>query len=299
MPLTTDLKEYLSHLSAERGMSENTLDAYRRDIGQFNAFVESRGAAEPPDITKDHIIAYIAGLRRGGMAPATIARRVTSVRMFIRFLLAEDRIAVDVMAGIDLGRTAQRPLPATLSVQEIDALLTAPPLDTTIGLRDRAMLELMYSSGLRVSELITLNKADVDLTAGLVRPMGKRSKERQAPIGDAAIDMVRRYIAEARPALAGDHDNPALFITERGGPMTRAHFWALIKTYAAVAAIRKRVTPHSLRHSFATHLLAGGADVRAIQEMLGHSSVQTTQRYTRVDVSRLREAYDRAHPRAQ
>lgn len=299
MPLKTDLKEYISHLSAERGLSDNTLDAYRRDIEQFDGFVEARGVGDPSDITKDHIIAFIAGLRRSGMAPSTVARRVTSVRMFIRFLLAEDRMPADVMAGIDLGRSAQRPLPATLSVDEIDALLTAPPLDTAIGLRDRAMLELMYSSGLRVSELISLNRSDVDLTAGLVRPMGKRSKERQAPIGDAASEMVRRYLSDARPALAGSQDNTALFLTERGVPMTRAHFWMLIKTYADAAAIRKRVTPHSLRHSFATHLLAGGADVRAIQEMLGHASVQTTQRYTRVDVSRLREAYDRAHPRAQ
>jgi len=280
-------------------MAENTLDAYRRDIGQFNTFVEARGATEPADITKDHIIAYIAGLRRGGMAPSTIARRVTAVRMFVKFLLSEDKMPADVMAGIDLGRSAQRPLPATLSVDEIDALLTAPPLETAIGLRDRAMLELMYSSGLRVSELISLKKSDIDLDAGLVRPMGKRSKERQSPIGEAAIAMVRRYLSESRPALAGRQDSPALFLTELGGPMTRDNFSKLIKTYVEAAAIRKRVTPHSLRHSFATHLLAGGADVRAIQEMLGHSSVQTTQRYTRVDVSRLREAYDRAHPRAQ
>jgi integrase/recombinase XerD len=298
MPLRDDLREYLSHLTAERGLSDHTLDAYRRDAEQLLAFLAERGVDEAEEITKDHVMAYIAGLRRRGFAPATVGRRVTSLRMFVQFLLSEDLLTQDVMAGIDLGRTAPRPLPTTLTVAEIDALLAAPPGDTAIGIRDRAMLELMYGSGLRVSELISLDLKDLDLHAMLVRPFGKRSKERQAPVGDAAAGLLRRYLGQARADLLGKASSTALFLTERGAPMTRAHFWASIKHYAEAAGIRKRVTPHTLRHSFATHLLAGGADVRAIQEMLGHASVQTTQRYTQVDVARLREAYDRAHPRA-
>jgi len=299
MELNPALTEYLAHLSAERGLSGNTLDAYRRDLNQFIQFIRDRGIDDAQDVCKDDVIAFVVALRRRGLAAATIGRRVTSLRMFSHFLVSEDLINHDLTAGIDLGRSPQRPLPPTLTIAEIDSLLSAPSPDTVLGLRDRAMLELMYGSGLRVSELMTLKTTDVDLTARLVRPFGKRSKERQAPLGDSAADLLMRYLAEARPSLANSASATALFLGERGEPMTRAHFWGSIKRYAEQAGIRKRVTPHTLRHSFATHLLAGGADVRAIQEMLGHASVQTTQRYTRVDVSRLREAYDRAHPRAK
>lgn len=292
-------QSFLDGMAGERGLSVHTLDAYTSDLAQFFQSLQAQGVTTPAEITPDHAAAFLATLRRQGLAPATVLRKAITLRTWAHFLCEEGACAQDWTAPLDLGRFKALRLPTTLSAAEVARLLESPPTDTPHGLRDRAMLELMYGSGLRVSELITLRTADLDLRAGLVRPIGKGDKERQVPLGDESKAALATYMTKARPVLLRNKSpSPALFVTEQGGPMTRQRFWSLIEGYAQDAQIAKRVTPHTLRHSFATHLLAGGADVRAIQEMLGHASVETTQRYTRVDVARLREVYDRTHPRA-
>lgn len=302
MTLDLLLTAFLADVSSERGLSANTLAAYRNDVGQFVEFLKARGIDQAGAITADDTIAFIAHLRRTGGKPATVARRLTALRMFARFLCREEHCLSDFTASIDLGKTRARRLPATLTIDEIDRLIAAPDRQSTEGRRDAAMLELMYGSGLRVSELVGLRIGDIDLTAGIVRPFGKGSKERQAPVGERACGLLREYLEVVRPELAREKKAPPpgspVFIAAHGGAVTRTHFWRLIKQYAESAGIDKAVTPHTLRHTFATHLLAGGADVRSIQEMMGHASVETTQRYTRVDVARLRKIYDESHPRA-
>ncbi len=293
------VNRFLDGLSAERGLSPNTLDAYRSDLTPFCQFVAMRDKIQPAELTSDDADAFIMALRRTGLASASIARKAAALRSFARFLCEEDVCPNDFTAHLELGKPKAPPLPTTLSHAEVERLLAAPPVDTPEGVRDRAMLELMYGSGLRVSELVDLPVSALDLRAGLVRPFGKGRKERQVPVGAHACTVLAEYLKTSRPRLMhGKPISPALFVTERGGPMTRTRFWQLIQDYAADARIAKHITPHTLRHSFATHLLGGGADIRAIQEMMGHAGVETTQRYARVDVARMREVYDRTHPRA-
>ena len=292
------LEAFLANMSAERGLSEHTLTAYRYDLTQFLAALAAQDVADIKAVTPGHVYGFLAGLRRQGLRPASITRKAISVRLWMQFLCRDGHRPDDPTLAVETGKLAQR-LPTTLSLPEIERLLTAPPEGTAAGLRDRAMLETMYGSGLRVSELMALKCEDVDLRARLVRPFGKGGKERQVPLGDGAHDTLTAYLASARPLLlAKNPPTPFLFVTRQGGPMTRRHFLMLVKAYAREAGIVRTISPHVLRHSFATHLLSGGADLRAIQEMLGHASVQTTQRYTHVDVARLREVYDRTHPRA-
>ncbi len=292
------LEAFLANMSAERGLSEHTLTAYRYDLTQFLAALAAQDVADIKAVTPGHVYGFLAGLRRQGLRPASITRKAISVRLWMQFLCRDGHRPDDPTLAVETGKLAQR-LPTTLSLPEIERLLTAPPEGTAAGLRDRAMLETMYGSGLRVSELMALKCEDVDLRARLVRPFGKGGKERQVPLGDGAHDTLTAYLASARPLLlAKKPPTPFLFVTRQGGPMTRRHFLMLVKAYAREAGIVRTISPHVLRHSFATHLLSGGADLRAIQEMLGHASVQTTQRYTHVDVARLREVYDRTHPRA-
>lgn len=292
------LDAYLANLSAERGLSENTLTAYRQDLTQFIAYLEAQEITNIAAITPGHVYGFLASLRQSGLSPASIRRKAISLKLWMQFLCRDDYRKDDPTQAVEIGKLSQR-LPTTLSLPEIERLLTAPPLDTPEGVRDRAMLEMMYGCGLRVSELVALKREDVDLRAGLVRPFGKGGKERQVPLGDGVRETLSAYLTSARPELLKSKPlTPFLFVTRQGGPMTRQHFLVLVKGYARQAGITRTISPHVLRHSFATHLLSGGADLRAIQEMLGHASVQTTQRYTRVDVARLREVYDRTHPRA-
>lgn len=293
------LDAFVSNMSAERGLSANTLTAYRYDLRQFFEFLTTSQILVVAQITPGHVYDFLAHLRRMGQRPASVTRKLISIKMWMQFLCREGHRKDDPTDRLDKIKPPPLRLPHTLSLGEIERLLLAPPADTPAGLRDRAMLETMYGCGLRVSELVTLRQSDVDTRAGLVRPFGKGGKERQVPMGDGVRDSLAAYLQEGRPKLLEKKPpTNALFITHRGGPMTRQHFLVLVKTYARSAQIAKNISPHVLRHSFATHLLSGGADLRAIQEMLGHASVQTTQRYTRVDVARLREAYDKAHPRA-
>jgi integrase/recombinase XerD len=292
------LEAFLSNMSAERGLSANTLTAYRQDLTQFLAHLDASQIGSVAAVTPGHVYGFLAQLRSRGLRPASLSRKAISLKMWMQFLCRDGFRADDPTQALDALKSSQR-LPTTLSLPEIERLMDAPARDTPEGLRDRAMLETMYGCGLRVSELVDLKSVAVDLRAGLVRPFGKGNKERQVPLGDGVRETLTAYLASGRPKLlAKKPPTSALFVTHHGGPMTRQHFVLLVKTYARQAGIAKRISPHALRHSFATHLLSGGADLRAIQEMLGHASVQTTQRYTRVDVARLREVYDKTHPRA-
>lgn len=299
MSLDAQRRAFLDNMAGERGLAANTLSAYGNDLAQFVDALRGYDVADASEINAEHVWVFLAGLRRQDMAPATIARKATALRVWAQFLLREGVCSRDWAAHLEPGKLSHQRLPTTLSPAEIARLLDAPPRDTPRGLRDRAMLELMYGSGLRVSELVSLPLVALDFRANLVRPFGKGSKERQVPLGEESKSALQTYLSQSRPVLLRHKPpSPALFVTEQGGPMRRRQFHFLIQGYAQEAQIAKTVTPHTLRHSFATHLLAGGADVRAIQEMLGHASVETTQRYTRVDVARLRAVYDKTHPRA-
>jgi integrase/recombinase XerD len=299
MTVAAAIAAFLENMGAERGLSSHTLVAYGSDLAQFSDFLAKRGIAEPSSITTDHAIAFLAALHRLGLAPATLTRKGVTLKMWAQWLCRDGICVEDWTANLEHNRSTDRRLPTTLTVSEFERLLHAPLEDTPEGLRDRAMLELMYGSGLRVSELVSLQSTEIDLTSCVVRPFGKRAKEREVPINEASRSALSRYLSAARPRLLKNKlPSPALFVTDHGGPMTRQHFWLLIQEYALNARITKHIGPHTLRHSFATHLLSGGADVRSIQEMLGHASVETTQRYTRVDVARLRVVYDKTHPKA-
>jgi integrase/recombinase XerD len=292
------LQAFLVNLDSERGLSQNTLDAYASDISPFLSFLKARGK-DLATATSDDTLAFFALLRRAKRAPATIARKGAALRMFSQYLCREGVCKTDFTAALEIGASRSLRLPAVLTESEVEALLAAPPDNTPAGIRDRAMLETMYSSGLRVSELVGLSLNRIDLGAGVVRPFGKGSKERIVPLGDVARESLLEYLKTARPALLAGHAvSDSLFVGGRGRPLARQQVWALIKRYAKSAGISKAITPHTLRHSFATHLLSHGADVRAIQEMLGHESVATTQRYAKVDVARMRALYDQSHPRA-
>ena len=292
------LDAYLANLSAERGLSEQTLLAYRYDLTQFIGYLGREGITGPGAVTPGHVYGFLASLRRAGLAPASLTRKTISLKLWMQYLCREEVIAADPSQAVDAPKTSVR-LPNTLSLPEIERLLNAPDTKTPEGIRDRAMLETMYGCGLRVSELVALESRRVDLRARLVRPFGKGKKERLVPLGDGVSETLTAYLETARPRiLARKPPSAFLFVTRRGGPLTRNHFLNLVKAYARAAGIARTITPHALRHSFATHLLSGGADLRAIQEMLGHVSVATTQRYTQVDVARLRAVYDQTHPRA-
>ncbi|MGO8671182.1 MAG: tyrosine recombinase [Capsulimonadaceae bacterium] len=295
--MNEQLSSFLADLSGERGLATNTLDAYRADLTAFIEFLAARGRETARSVTADDTIAYIASLRRAGRRQATVTRKLTSLRMFARYLCREEQCVIDFTAGVDPAKRTERRLPSTLTILEVNRLLAAPNRSSPEGMRDAVMFELMYAAGLRVSEMVSLRLSDLDLEAGLVRPFGKGSKERQTPIGDHACSLLRDYIRGARTQITRAATD-AVFPTSRGGPMSREHFWLLIRRYAAESGITRPISPHTLRHTFATHLLAGGADIRAIQEMMGHAGVETTQRYTRVDVARLRVVYDKTHPRA-
>lgn len=289
MKLAAAIQGYLDHLSAERGLSPHSVLAYRRDLEQFRQICGCESLAE---VTRERVLGYLEQLRRRGLAPASVSRKLSALRSFVRFAQSEGMLAEDVTDALgNLGR--QRRLPSALSVAEMARFLESISEESPQGLRDRALFELMYGAGVRVSEAAALRVQDVDLAAGMVRCVGKGSKERLVPIGEAAAATITRHIQQA-----GLLPQSALFAGPDGSHITRQRVWQLTREYAARAGIRRRVTPHTLRHSFATHLLGGGADLRSIQEMLGHAQITTTQIYTHVDRDRLRGVYRRTHPRA-
>jgi integrase/recombinase XerD len=302
--LTTDrfahaflVERFSDFLALEQGSSPRTSEAYQRDISRLVAFVVSKGAAGPTDISSRVLREFVYHLKDLGLAPASIRRNVSSVRTYFRFLLADGLVVRDPSERLETPKR-WRTLPDVLTVDEVLRLLSAPSLDDPLVFRDRAMLELAYGAGLRVSEWISLPARDVLLEEGLVRVFGKGAKERLVPIGRSAIGAVAMYVRELRPRLERGEGKGLLFLNARGGPLSRMGAWKILKRYVERSGITKHVSPHTLRHSFATHLLEGGADLRAVQEMLGHADISTTQIYTHVDREYLRSVHKQYHPRA-
>ena len=289
-------QSYLNHLEVERGLARNTLEAYRRDGEGFLAFLQSRGW-DLADVDRDNLFEYVRHLHLR-LSVRSIGRKIVSLRSLYRFLLLDGYISQDPTETLDSPRT-WRSLPSYLTQAEVEQLLATPEVSNPHGLRDRTMLEVLYATGLRVSELVGLLIREVDLEASFLRTMGKGSKERIVPLGDAAIDYLDRYLRESRPHfLRGRLASPFLFLTQQGGPMTRQYFWQLIVKYGLRCGLSTKLSPHVLRHSFATHLLENGADLRAVQVMLGHADISTTQIYTHVTKERLKKIYQKFHPRA-
>ena len=290
------LEIFLNHLTLERGLSDNSIDAYARDLKRYLQYLNDLGLAEPDRIQRPAIVDFIEQLVQAGLAPASVARTISAVRGFHRFLVSEGFSKTDPGEQLEAPRL-KRGLPGVLDVHEVESLLKQPDTSRPLGLRDRAMLELMYACGLRITELLTLRESDLFLEQGFVRCWGKGSKERVIPVGAIAQSWVKRYLDQVRPRWAKPGLSQTLFLNRRGGHLSRMGFWKILRRYAQKAGIRKRVHPHILRHSFATHLLEGGADLRSVQEMLGHADISTTQIYTHVDREYLKEVHRQFHPR--
>ena len=289
--------EYLRHLVVERGLAENSVAAYARDLRRTAGYLKQAGASSFPEVDRALVARLLFWLREEGLAPRTVARHVASLRGLFRYLLTRGYLKDDPTAHLESPSPWTR-LPGVLSQEEVERLLAVPLTSGHSGLRDKAMLELLYAAGLRVSELVTLCLSDLDLEVGYVRCQGKGSKERVVPLGAEAVRWLRRYLASARPRLARGQSSSAMFLNHLGRPLTRQGFWKLLRVHAVAAGIDRRVSPHTLRHSFATHLLERGADLRAVQMMLGHADISTTQIYTHVSRAHLKAVYDRYHPRA-
>jgi len=290
------LEGFRDFLSLEAGHSQHTVDNYLRDLRRLAEFADARGLSDPAALTRPLLREFVFALKDLGLSAATIRRHVSAVRTYFGFLLGEGIVREDPSDRLEsprLGRT----LPETLSVPEIEALLAAPSIDEPLGWRDRALLELGYGAGLRVSELCGLGLTDLVLSEGLVRVLGKGSKERLVPIGRSVLGALSVYLHTLRPTLDRGASKQRVFLNNRGQPLSRVGAWGIVKRAATRAGLTKTVTPHTLRHSFATHLLEGGADLRAVQEMLGHADLSTTQIYTHVDREYLRSVHRQYHPR--
>jgi integrase/recombinase XerD len=293
----TAVAEYLGALRSERGASRNTLAAYGRDLADFHGFLRTR-RLDPGAATPDDLVSWLERLRARGLAPASVARRLSAVRGFYRHLVREDQARRDPTEHLDAPR-ASRPLPRALSRESATALVEAPDTRRPAGVRDRAVLELLYATGMRASECLGLRLEDLNLAAGYVICTGKGSRQRLVPVGAEALEWVRRYLRDVRPGHTRRRDAGRLFVNPRGGPLSRQSLWTLVRRAAAAAGLRRRVSPHMLRHSFASHLLEGGADLRAVQAMLGHADISTTQIYTHLPSSTLKRMYLAYHPRAR
>jgi integrase/recombinase XerD len=292
-PARAEIDAFLDALWMERGLSENTLRAYRNDLCAFTRWQQQRGSGLLETETGD-VHRYLAA--QGGRSARTTARRLSSLRRFFQYQVREGRLSSEPTAGVVSPRLG-RPLPKSLTEAEVEALLQAPDTGTDVGLRDRAMLEVLYATGLRVSELVGLRLEQINLHQGVVRVAGKGGKERLVPLGEEAVDWLGRYLRDARPGFYRGRPDAAVFPSRRGRPQTRQTFWYAIKRYAVRAGIAKPMSPHVLRHAFATHLLNHGADLRVVQMLLGHSDISTTQIYTHIARERLKEVHAQHHPR--
>lgn len=290
------LEGFRDYLALESGSSPHTVAGYGRDVLRMATYARQRGARAPGSVSPDTVRDFIYHLKDLGLAPTSIRRQISSLRTYYRFLIAEGHATRDPSERFDLPKTWRR-LPEVLSRREVDALLDAPEIDSPLAWRDRALLEVLYGAGVRVSELVGLVPGDVWHDEGLVRVLGKGAKERLVPIGRRALGAVAIYVREIRPRLDRGQSGGKLFLNARGRPLSRVGAWGIVKRCAERADITKRVTPHTLRHTFATHLLEGGADLRAVQEMLGHADLSTTQLYTHVDREYLRSVHRTYHPR--
>lgn len=292
------IDRFCDMLWLEQGLSQATISAYRSDLLQAARFFTQQrpGAIDIADATRDHVRAYLDHRQSQRASARTAARLLSTLRRFYRYLVRERRIETDPTALIDSPKLP-RPLPKSLTEAQVERLLNAPDAGTTLGLRDRAMLETLYATGLRVSELVGLQLAQISVVQGLVRVIGKGNKERLVPLGEEALAWLNRYAVEARVELVKRHATDAVFVTARGGPLTRQAFWHNLKRYVRQCGIDPRLSPHTLRHAFATHLLNHGADLRTVQMLLGHADLSTTQIYTHVARARLKELHARHHPR--
>ena len=287
---------YLDYIAVEKGLAKNSLQSYENDLRRFGHYLRS-SKLELERVERIHVIEHFQQLRGSGISARSVARALASIRGFFRFLVAERYLKSDPTENVENPKLWSN-LPKTLLMSEVEALLAAPDRSTPEGLRDAAMLELLYATGLRVSELIRVRTDDLVLDAGFLRTIGKGSKERIVPFGDSARDAILAYLERARQHFVGKTVDPHLFLSQRGKPMSRQSFWMKIVRHARDAGVTSHISPHVLRHSFATHLLENGADLRSVQMMLGHSDISTTQIYTHVSRARLQKLYDQFHPRA-
>ncbi|HHZ17047.1 MAG TPA: site-specific tyrosine recombinase XerD [Peptococcaceae bacterium] len=291
------IRDFIDYLQVERGLSHNTLAAYGRDLKKLLKYAQEKKISSIEQCDKHFLSGYVYFLKKKQESPASIARQMASLRGFFKFLCMEKKLETDPTIYLETPKLPQK-LPQVLSVEEVDRLLETPRGLFPLDLRDKAMLELIYATGMRVSELVNLKIAQVNLELAYVRCMGKGSKERIIPMGDLACRSVQLYLAKGRPFLLKNPLEKTLFLNHHGRRMTRQGFWKIIKRRAHEAAIKKEITPHTLRHSFATHMLSNGADLRSVQELLGHADIATTQIYTHLTGNKLKEIYLKAHPRA-
>jgi len=293
------IDDFLNFLTVEKGYSRNTIDAYRNDLVQFSKFLEAQHVDDWSKVTKDHLTTFILDMKQREYSSSTVARKVAAVRAFLHFLVSENIIGSDPSENLDSPSVTKR-LPRPISQEEIEALLAAPDTEKGIrGIRDKALLELLYATGMRVTEVVSLDVEDINLASSTIRCLGKGAKERIIPIYPKAVNALEDYLEHGRLTLIRDADEKALFVNHRGERLTRQGLWLIIKRYVKQVGISEMVTPHTLRHSFATHMLNGGADLRNVQKLLGHANISTTQIYTQVTNKHLREVYDDAHPRAK
>lgn len=292
------VQDFLQYIIVERALSKNTIDSYKRDLTQYVRYLEKVESIETiHKVDRNHIMGYLLFLKENGKASTTLARNIASIRSFHQFLLREKVSNQDPSVHIETPKT-ERKLPKVLSTQEVEALLDTPASNDPFSQRDKAMLELLYATGIRVSELVQLNIGDVHLDMGFIRCIGKGNKERIIPLGKMAQAAIERYLHNGRSIMLKGKKTEALFLNHHGNRLSRQGFWKILKLLARKAHIEKELTPHTLRHSFATHLLENGADLRAVQEMLGHADISTTQIYTHVTKTRLKDVYSAFHPRA-
>jgi integrase/recombinase XerD len=298
MEVSNTISSFLNHLRVEKGLSPNTLTAYRRDLTKFEAFAKKRKLTLE-SITRDHLVDFLATLYRQKLESRSVARNLVTLRNFFRYAQVQELLTTDPSANLESPKV-RRKLPGYLKLTDVERLMTQPDQKTPLGLRDRAMLEVLYSTGLRVSELTSLRVADIVMKIGSVRCIGKGDKERIVPVGRKALGMVEKYLRDARPQLVVQKAgaSASLFLNRRGKPLTRVGVWKILSDYGRRAGLRTALTPHVLRHSFATHLLERGADLRSVQLMLGHSDISTTQIYTHLVEERLKQIYKAHHPRA-
>jgi integrase/recombinase XerD len=287
---------FITHLQSEAGAARNTVLAYRDDLRRFDEVATARGIEDPGALEPEDVLAFLMTERSRGRSPASVARALVSVRCLLKFLAGEGVIDGRVLPKLDTPQVWQR-IPEVLSPEDVVALLAAPDPSTPLGLRNRTLLELLYATGARATETVTLTTDRIDLDLRFVRVIGKGNKERIVPVGRAAVKALRAWLSGPRDRLLKHRVSPWVFVTRRGAPLRREDLWRIVRKSAIEAEIRKKVSPHTLRHSFATHLLSGGADVRHVQEMLGHASVRTTQIYTHVEADRLRQIHRDFHPR--
>ncbi|MBN3039268.1 MAG: site-specific tyrosine recombinase XerD [Candidatus Omnitrophica bacterium] len=295
--MKTAVEEFLHYLSVERGLAENTIAAYRRDLSGYVKHLEKNKISSFSSVSRSHITNFMLYLKDKGLSSNSISRALVAIKVLHRFLVTEKYIKDDVTSAIALPKL-WRKLPEVLSSQEVERLLgSCSNLKTNEGIRDKAVLEIMYATGMRVSEVVNLKLNNVNMDMGFVKCIGKGQKERIIPLGKYASQALTRYIEKARPAILKQKNDPSLFISRLGRKISRQSFWKAIKTYAKKSKIKKDITPHTLRHSFATHLLERGADLRTVQEMLGHSDISTTQLYTHINKERLKQIHRKFHPR--